>query len=141
MNEKQIRAIIRAIERLMGNPLEADAREVEALFAEFGEGKDPAQSVFDLASKAAEKYRLEGANVPAHVAEALKSTKRILSGVDTELANPQSVIDAVLNPVLGPVQEVSCAFRNRKERTEKDRELLEKLSGEVKKDWSEDIEK
>jgi hypothetical protein len=136
MEENRIRALIKAIERLMGNPLEGDAREVEALFAEFGEGQNPAQSVFELASKVAREYRLEGAAVPTHVTEALNFTKRALSGEATVEMKPESIIDAVLNPILGPVQQVSFAFRNRKENTAKDRELLERLSDEVKKDWS-----
>jgi hypothetical protein len=136
MEEKRIRALIKAMERLMGDPLRADTREVEALFAEFGEGKNPAESMHELASEVAQKYRLEGTVVPTHVAEALNFTKRALSGEATMEMKPESIIDAVLNPILGPVQQVSFAFRNRKECTAKDRELLEKLSGEVKKDWS-----
>jgi len=139
MNEKQIKALIKSIERIMGNPIEADAREVDALFAEFGDGKAPSQSVFDLVSRAAQKYRLEGKTVPIHVTEALNCTRRGVSGESLETT--ESVIDSVLNPILGPVQEVSYAFRNRKERTPKDTDLLEKLSGDVKRDWSEDKEK
>jgi len=141
MDEKEIRALIKAIDRLLGDPLQADAREVETLFTEFGEGRNPAQSVFDLAFSAAQKYRLEGQSVPAHVTEALHSTKRVLSGESEHSVSPASIIDAALSPLLGPVQDVSYAFRNRKERTEKDSTLLEKLSGEVKRDWSEDKNK
>lgn len=136
MEERRIRALIKAIEQLMGNPLEAGAQEVEALFAEFGGGKNPAEAVNELASEVARKYRMEGAPVPTHVAEAVNFTKRALSGEGTIEMEPERIIDAVLNPILGPVQQVSFAFRNRKGSTEKDRELLEKLSGEVKKDWS-----
>jgi hypothetical protein len=141
MNEKQIKALIKSIERIVGNPIEADAREVDALFAEFGDGKARSQSVFDLVSRAAQKYRLEGKAVPIHVTEALNSARRGVSGESLETADTDSVIDSVLNPILGPVQEVSYAFRNRKERTPKDTDLLEKLSGDVKRDWSEDKEK
>jgi hypothetical protein len=141
MNEKQIKALIKSIEQIMGNPIEADAREIDALFAEFGDGKAPAQSVFDLASQAAQKYRLEGKTVPIHVTEALNAARRAVSGESLEVANADSVIDSLFNPILGPVQEVSYAFRNRKECTPKDADLLEKLSGDVKRDWSEDKEK
>ena len=141
MDENQIKALIRSIEKLMGNPIDADVREVEELFAEFGDGKAPAQSVFDLASRAAQKYRLSGEAVPIHVTEALNGARRALSGGVSEVGNIDTVIDAVLKPIVGPVQEVSYAFRNRKSRTERDAALLEKLSGEVKKDWSEDKEK
>ena len=141
MDEKEIKALIRSIERIMGNPIEADAGEVDALFAEFGDGRTPAQSVFGLASRAAQKYRLEGKTIPIHVAEALNSTRRALSGESLDPVNTDSVIDAVLKPIVGPVQWVSYAFRNRKERTEKDTNLLEELSSEVKRDWSEDEEK
>ena len=141
MDEKESKALVRSIERIMGNPIEADDREIDALFAEFGDGKNPAQSVFDLASRAAQKYRLEGKTVPTHVAEALHFAKQLLSGESPDAVSPAQVIDNALNPILGPVREVSCAFRNRKERTAKDLDLLEKLSTEVKKDWSTDKEK
>jgi len=141
MDEKEIRSLLKAIDRLLGDPLQADAQEVETLFTEFGEGRNPAQSVFDLASRAAQKYRLEGKRVPPHVEEALRSTKGTLSGESEQSASPAKIIDAALSPLIGPVQDVSYAFRNRKERTEKDSSLLEKLSGEVKRDWSEDKNK
>lgn len=138
MKEKQIKAFLNAIERTLGNPIEADPDEVDTLYAEFGDGKAPAQSVFDLASKAAQKYRLEGKVVPPHVAEALRSVKKSLHAQSTDSVNAASVIDEVLRPIFGPVSEVSLAFRNRKERTENDANLLERLSNEVKRDWSED---
>lgn len=141
MDEKQIKALIKSIEQVMGNPIEADACEIDALFTEFGDGKAPAQSVFDLASQAAQKYRLEGKAVPIHVAEALNATRKAISGESMEVANTDSVIESLFNPILGSVQEVSFAFRNRKERTPKDADLLEKLSDDVKRDWSEDKEK
>ena len=141
MDEKQIKALIKTIEQTMGNPIEADAREIDALFAEFGDGKAPAQSVFDLASQAAQKYRLEGKAVPIHVAEALNAARKVVSGESLDVANADNVIDPLFTPILGPVQEVSYAFRNRKERTPKDADLLEKLSGDVKRDWSGDKEK
>ena len=94
MNEKQIKALIKSIEQIMGNPIEADAREIDALFAEFGDGKAPAQSVFDLASQAAQKYRLEGKTVPIHVTEALNAARRAVSGESLEVANADSVINS-----------------------------------------------
>lgn len=141
MEEKEIKALIRAIDQLLGDPLRADAREIESLFAEFGEGRNPVQSVFDLAARAAQQYRLAGAAVPAHVAEALKSLKKSLHGETMDALSAVDVISEVLSPISGPVQEVSCSFRNRRERTQKDTDLLEKLSDEVKRDWSEDKEK
>jgi hypothetical protein len=138
MDEKEIKALIKAIDQLLGDPLQADARELEILFAEFGEGRNPAQSVFDLAARAAQQYRLEGGAVPTHVAEALESMKKALHGESMDAVNTTDVINEALNPIYGAVREVSYAFRNRKERTEKDTELLEELSSEVKRDWSED---
>jgi len=141
MDEKEIKALVKAIDQLLGDPLRADARELETLFAEFGEGRNPAQSIFDLAARAAQQYRLEGSAVPAHVAEALKSVKKSLLGESMGALNTVDVINEALNPIYGPVREVSYAFRNRRERTQKDTDLLEKLSGEVKRDWTEDKEK
>src|SRR5258708_7897303 len=133
MNENKIKALIKAIDRLLGDPLQADAREIESLFAEFGEGRNPAQSLYDLATKAAQQYRLSDAAVPAHVADALKSVKKLLHGEDLDALSAGDVVNKVLNPILGPVREVSYAFRNRRERTSKDSALLEKLSDEVKR--------
>lgn len=141
MKEKQIKALLSTIEQILGNPIEADPGEVDALFAEFGDGKAPAQSVFDLASSAAQKYRLEGKVVPPHVAEALRSVKKSLYAHSADSVEAESVIDEALHPIFGPVSEVSLAFRNRKERTEHDANLLEGLSNEVKRDWSEDKSK
>jgi hypothetical protein len=139
MDEKEIKALINCVERILGNPLDADPAELDALFAEFGDGRNPAQTVSDLASKAAQKYRLAGQTVPVHITEALNFTKRALSA--TGLESTDTLIDALLNPIRGPVQEVSYSFRNRKERTQNDEELLEKLSRELKRDWSKDKEK
>jgi hypothetical protein len=140
MDEKEIKALIKAVDQLFGDPLTADAAELDALFAEFGEGKNAGQLVADLAAKAAQEYRLSGAAVPSHLAEALNAAKRSLRGGSDEV-DIDGVIEKVLNPILGPVQEVSYAFRNRKERTERDADLLERLSGEVKRDWSKDRQK
>jgi hypothetical protein len=141
MQEKQLKAFIRAIEQLMGNPLEADAQEVDALYAEFSSGQDPAQSLYDLAAEAARKYRLQGLPVPAHIVEALKFTKRGITGCGLETLDPTSIIEMALNPIVGAVQHVSGAFRNRTRETANDRRLLEQLSDEVKRDWSEESEK
>ena len=51
MNENKIKALIKAIDRLLGDPLQADAREIESLFAEFGEGRNPAQSPHSIAGR------------------------------------------------------------------------------------------
>ena len=45
MDEKEIKALIKAIDQLFGDPLTADAAELDALFAEFGEGRNAAQIV------------------------------------------------------------------------------------------------
>jgi len=97
--------------------------------------------VADLASRVAKEYRLRGETVPAHIAAALQASRKAAPGDSAETATPASIIDSVLNPISGPVREVSYAFRNRKEKTVKDGDLLEKLSEEVKKDWSEDDKK
>ena len=136
MEEKQIRALTKAIERLIGNPLEAGTQEVEELFAEIGGGMDPSERLHGLVSAVARECRLEGASLPSHVAEALKFTRRALSlEASTEIAQ-RSVVDALLNPIVGPVQQVSFAFRNRRGSSAKDRALLEGLSNELKRDWS-----
>ena len=141
MDEKQIKHLLETIERLLGNPLEADDSEIEALLAEFGEDQNPAQVVFDLAASAARTYRLNGASVPPHVLEAIRSTKALLFGEDIDTANADTIIDTALSPYLGPTTSVSCAFHNRKKHTEKDRELLDRLANEVRKDWREDGKK
>lgn len=138
MEEKEIKALIKAIDQLLGDPLTADTTELDTLFAEFGEERNPAQFVADLAAKAAQQHRLSGVAVPSHVAVALKAANRSLHSERANEIEAVSVIEGVLSPILGPVQQVSYAFRNRKERTTRDADLLEKLSGEVKRDWSKD---
>jgi hypothetical protein len=133
-----MKALIKAVEQLMGNPLEADATEVDTLYAEFCSGQDPNQSIFDLAAEAAKGYRLKGVPVPVHVVEALNFTKRRTAGVDMETSDPNAIIEVALKPIVGPVQQVSAAFRNRTKQTDNDRQLLERLSDDVKKDWSEE---
>jgi hypothetical protein len=140
MNEKEIKALVKAIEQLFGNPIDAEDQEVDAIYADFAPEIDPAKRVFEVASKAAQKYRLEGKTVPAHVLAALSWTRRKLFGESVDAADPRSIIEALLTPTRGPVEQVSFAYRNRKECSKKDRELLEKLSRKLREDWSEESE-
>jgi hypothetical protein len=136
MDEKQIKAFIKAVEQLFGNPLEATQQEIEALDGQFHAETESAEVVLNLAARAAQKYRLAGIEVPAHVAEALKATKRVITGDTNESSGAGEIIDAALKPFPGPVTEVRCNFHNQKVRTRKDRLLLEELANEVKKDWA-----
>lgn len=135
MDDKQRKSVIRAIEKLLGNPLEAASDEVSALYAEFFEGEDPARSLYELASKSAQRYRLDAKEIPPHLADALASMKK--AGESAEDADAKSIIEDVLRPMVGPSTQVSWAFHNRTARTEKDRKLLQKLSEELGQDWSE----
>jgi hypothetical protein len=136
MDEKQIRAFIKAIERIIGNPIEADPEEFQSLFGDSVGEIESAKLVYDIASRAAQKHRLAGTQVPDHVAQALKSMKAVLGESGDEGAS--AIVESALRPFAGPVEEVRCNFRNMKIRTQSDRALLEKLAEEVKKDWTKD---
>jgi hypothetical protein len=129
---------MKALKQFLGDPLQADADEVISLFAEFCGESDPARSMYELAAKAARMYRLAGKDIPPHVAEALASTKKILSGDQLPEKNADRIIDEVLQPMLGPSIEVSCAYHRRTTHTDADKKLLETLSEEVKQDWNKD---
>jgi hypothetical protein len=136
MEEKEIKALIQAIDKLLGDPLQAQPAEIDALYAELGGGIDPAQSVYDLAAAAAQQFRTKGTPVPPHVAEALKYAKKSLGVGNLETTTPSEAVGEILHPTSGPISQVSYAFRNRKKQTKKDSEILERLSNEVKTDWS-----
>ena len=52
----------------------------------------------------------------------------------------RKIVDQVLEPVRGPVDDVAFAYRSLKEDevTEGDRAILDELEDELKDDWSED---
>lgn len=136
MDEKQIRAFIKAIERIFGDPIEADPEEFQSLFGDSVGDIESAKVVYDIACRAAQKHRLAGTQVPDHVAQALTSMKTVLGESGEGGAN--AIVESALRPFAGPVEEVRCDFRNMKTRTPSDRALLEKLAEEVKKDWTKD---
>ncbi|MEE8587155.1 MAG: hypothetical protein V3T83_20125 [Acidobacteriota bacterium] len=136
--DQSAEALVNAIERLLGDPMQADEEEVNQLFAEFGQGIDPRRRVYEISARSARKHRLEKGAVPVHVKAALEASKE----VDLDQANPsqlQQIIDSVKKPLLGPAQSVSYAYRNRQgELSDRDNEALEDLADEVKMDWREE---
>ena len=61
-------------EIIMGDMDQTDDYEVEEMYQEFSQGKDPAESIREIASKATQKHRLAGRSVPLHVQLALDAT-------------------------------------------------------------------
>jgi len=132
---KRAEALAKAIERMLGNTNEADKSEVDALFSELSEGIDPRQRVYELATKAAQGYRLQNKPLPAHVQEALKATEPFHSADSADSTILQEIVETALSPMLGPAQSVSYAWHRRIEDSEKDRKIMDVLSSELQDDW------
>jgi hypothetical protein len=125
-------------EKLFGRVEEMREEEVDALYEEFAGGEDAAKLLYDLASKAAQQYRLKGGQVPLHVQAALDATRQ---DADLERCKPsklREIIENVTALFRGPVREISYAYRTKKGFCEKDRQILDDLAEEVKKDWEKD---
>lgn len=120
------------MERLL-EPIEA--AEIDEWFAEFGKGIDPKEEIQRLASKAAQKYRLRGEKVPAHVQAALEATRDVLLEA-ADVPTLRRVLNKLKQPMKGPTTDVSFAYRNLKGQSQKDRDVLESLRDEVEEDWS-----
>ncbi len=124
-----------AITRLFGDLSQADRGEIEQLYTVLGGDTDPGRRIRELAAKAAQKHRLSSKSVPDHVQEALNKTKP----ADLQTANPSvldSVIDAVMKPMLGPVRNPALAWRYRRQDSKRDRKTVEDLTKELEEDWS-----
>jgi hypothetical protein len=128
--------LARLAESLMGDMAETDEYEVEELYQEFSQGKDPAMTIRELASKAAQKHRLANRPAPVHVQSALDATRQ----GDLNSMKPsvlKTIIDQVLRPTRSAVHSAAPAYRNRKDVTARDIEIVEELSSELEEPWKE----
>jgi hypothetical protein len=122
------------IDKLFGDVAEMGDDEVNELFASI-DSADPAEIVRNVASRAAQQYRLNNQQVPPHVRSALNATKLVIQGAS--MSRLRQIVADVTSPLSGPAREVSYSYRNKTELTEHDRMLLDDCSREVLEDWSE----
>jgi hypothetical protein len=73
-DNNQAERIVEFSEALMGDIDQTDDCEAEEIYQEFGQGKNLASAIMDLAAKAAQKYRLANRAVPLHVQLALDAS-------------------------------------------------------------------
>lgn len=135
-HKKDAEELARLAESLMGDMAETDEYEVEELYQEFSQGKDPAMTVRELASKAAQKHRLANRPVPVHVQSALDATRQgDLNSIKPSVL--KTIIDQVLRPTRSAVHSAVPAYRDKKDVTARDREIVEELSSELEEPWEE----
>ena len=134
--KKQVERIADFLDRLFGETDQMDLEEVDLLYEEVAQGKDPRLILHDLASKAAAQYRLRGDKVPVHVRTVFDATK----DSSWSKAGPEALsrhLEALLAPSWKPTKQVSYAFRDKGELSDEDRKILEDASREVQEDWEE----
>jgi hypothetical protein len=131
-------ALDRQLAALFGDPMSADASELESICEEVSDGSDLVQMAYDLARRAAQQYRLAGKAVPPHVEAALAQMKRSNTLEGTPLSKLGEIVDSALKPFRGPTEKLAFNYRRLTDKSEKDGRLLEELGDEVKRDWTED---
>jgi hypothetical protein len=124
--------LLNLIENLLGNPDELPEEELDALYQQISPRRDPREWIRSIALDAARSYRLKDQNVPHHVQAILDATseRSIQDAKPSELKN---LIDSLLSPNPHRNFQASIAFRKRpgSKLSEKDRELLDGLVGEI----------
>jgi ribosomal protein S19E (S16A) len=85
-----------------------------------------------MAQDAARTYRLRGENVPHHVQAILDATS-VRSIEETKPSEMKNIIESLLNPKPSRGVRQSFAFRKKQgdRISEKDRQLLDRLAGEI----------
>ena len=131
------------LDRLFGNVDELAGEDLDILFETVAPGEDAAERVFTLAKKAAIEYQKENKMPPEHVLSALAATGQGTSLAGVDKPTLRKIIDRVLQPVRGPVNDPAFAYRNLKEGevTEQDRDILNALEKVLKENWSDDEER
>ena len=131
------------LNRLFGSVEELAGEDLDILFEAVAPGEDAAERVWELAEGAAVDYRKQNKIPPEHVKCALAATKKGTSTAGTAKSMLHGIVDQVLQPVSGPVDDPAFAYRGLKEDevTDQDRHILKELQGELKQDWSEEEDK
>jgi len=131
------------LDRLFGDVGELAGEELDLLFETVAPGEDAAARVRAQAEKAAVEYRKQNKIPPEHVQSALAATRQETSLAGAKTSTLRKIVDHVLQPVRGPVYDPAVAYRSVKEDevTDKDREILDALEGELEEDWSKEEDK
>ena len=129
------------VDRLFGNVEELAGEDLDILFEAVAPGEDVAERVWALAEEAAVTYRQQNQIPPDHVQRALVATRKGTSPAGAAVLH--KIVDHVLQPVRGPVNDPAFAYRGLKEDevTEQDRDILNELQQELKENWSDEEEK
>jgi hypothetical protein len=135
-DKSQAERIVEFSEALMGDIDQTDDCEAEEIYQEFGQGKNPASAIRELAAKAAQKYRLANRAVPLHVQLALDATgPKDLNSMNR--LSLKTIVGKVLSPTHTSVHSAMPAYRNRKDLTGEDKRIVEELSSELEEPWEE----
>jgi hypothetical protein len=138
--KKTYETLDRQLAALFGDPVSADASELQAISERSVDDTNLLQKLQELARRTAQECRSAGKPVPPHVAAILAQLKQsnTLEGASPSMLS--EVIDSVLNPFRGPAQRLAFNYHRLKEKSDRDERLLEELGEEVKRDWTEDEE-
>ena len=131
------------LDRLFGNVDELASEDLDILFETVAPEEDTARRIRALAEKAAGEYQKQNKITPEHVRSALAATRQGTSLAGADKSTLRKIVGQLLQPVRGPVHDPAFAYRSLKEDevTEQDRDILNELEEELKKDWLDDEEK
>jgi len=126
-------AVVEFLQRLFGEVTELNDEELDLLYSSVAPGQSPTESLYLIAERAATHYRKQGKVPPEHVQAALAATRPQPTPGETK----QSFLEKLAAPFTGPVSDPAFAHRGLKEITAEDRDILERLSDELRQDWKE----
>lgn len=124
--------LLNLIDNLFGNPDDLPEEELDVLYQQISPSRDPKEWARSIAQDAARSFRLKDQNVPNHVQAILDATSEH-SIQDAKPSEMRTLIDSLLSPNPRPNFQASIEFRKQpgSKLSEKDRELLDTLVGEI----------
>jgi len=136
--KKTYETLERQLAALFGDPVSADAPELNSISEESADEANLVQNVYELAQRAAQQYRLAGKAVPPHVAAVLTQLRESNTLEGASSSRLREVVDSVLRPFRGPTERLAFNYHRLTNKSDRDERVLEELGEEVKRDWSED---
>ena len=136
--KKTYETLDRRLAALFGDPISADASELESISEKSAVEANLVQKVYELAQRAAQQYRLAGKTVPPHVAAVLAQLKESNTLEGASSSTLGEVVDSVLRPFRGATERLAFNYHRLTNKSERDERVLEELSEEVKRDWNEE---
>lgn len=138
--KKTYETLDRQLAALFGDPASTDVSELRAISEASADDTNLLQRLQELAQRAAQQYRSTGKPVPPHIAAILAQLKESNTLEGASPSRLSEVLDSALNPFRGPAQRLAYNYHRLKEKSERDKRLLEELGEEVKRDWTKDEE-